>query len=192
MWGLWLVVGLSTWFSGGFSTWHVHQQAGLGVRSEYDPGAGPSSILLKGELDDAPPPGTVMGDDDGEEEEENEEEDEEDDDEGDRPAPCADTLQELLWTMRKLIAPHPPSPLTSAATTRFPLLDDAQGFASSRIAPAAPRLLLNRSGMMRRRGGGVHQWNNLWFRCYPKYTQMWCCAINLYPKYTQMWCCAIN
>jgi len=125
MWGLWLVVGLSAWFSGGFSTWHVHQQAGLGVRSEYDPGAGPSSILLKGELDDAPPPGTVMGDDDGEEEEENEEEDE-----------------------------HPPSPLTSAATTRFPLLDDAQGFASSRIAPAAPRLLLNRSGMMRRHGGG--------------------------------------
>jgi hypothetical protein len=27
-------------------------------------------------------------------------------------------------------------------------------------------------------GEGVHQWNNLWFCCYPKYTQMWCCAIN--------------
>ncbi len=27
-----------------------------GYDSEYDPGAGPSSILLKGELDDAPPP----------------------------------------------------------------------------------------------------------------------------------------
>ena len=138
-----------------------------GYESEYDPGAGPSSILLKGELDDAPPPGTVMGDDDGEEEEENEEEDEEDDDEGDRPAPCTDTLQELLRTVRKLIAPHPPSPLTSVATTRFALLDDARGFASSRIAPAAPRLLHNRSGMMRRHGGGVHQWSNLWFCCYP-------------------------
>jgi hypothetical protein len=30
-------------------------------------------------------------------------------------------------------------------------------------------------------GGGVHQWNNLWFPCYPKYTQMLCCAINLLP-----------
>jgi len=26
MWGLWLVVGLTAWFSVGFSTWHVHQQ----------------------------------------------------------------------------------------------------------------------------------------------------------------------
>ena len=33
-----------------------------------------------------------------------------------------------------------------------------------------------------RRGGCVHQWNNLWFRCYPKYTQMLCCAINLLPS----------
>ena len=94
-----------------------------GYESEYDPGAGPSSILLKGELDDAPPPGTVMRDDDGEEEEENEEEDDEDDDEGDRPAPCADTLQDLLRTVRKLIAPHPPSSSTSAATTRLPRRD---------------------------------------------------------------------
>ncbi len=22
-------------------------------------------------------------------------------------------------------------------------------------------------------GGGEHQWNNLWFRCYPKNTQIW-------------------
>jgi len=94
-----------------------------GYESEYDPGAGPSSILLKGELDDAPPPGTVMRDDNGEEEEENEEEDDEDDDEGDRPAPCADTLQDLLRTVRKLIAPHPPSSSTSAATTRLPRRD---------------------------------------------------------------------
>ena len=56
-----------------------------------------------------------------------------------------------------------------------------RGCASSGIAPAAPRLLHNRSGMMRRGGGGVHQWNNLWFPCYPKYTQMLCCAINLLP-----------
>ena len=27
MWGLWLVVGLSAWFSVGFSTWHVHQNS---------------------------------------------------------------------------------------------------------------------------------------------------------------------
>jgi len=94
-----------------------------GYESEYDPGAGPSSILLKGELDDAPPPGTVMRDDNGEEGEENEEEDDEDDDEGDRPAPCADTLQDLLRTVRKLIAPHPPSSSTSAATTRLPRRD---------------------------------------------------------------------
>jgi hypothetical protein len=109
-----------------------------GYESEYDPGAGLSSILLKGELDDAPPPGTAMGDDDGEEEEEEEEEENEDDDEDDvdRPAPCADTLQDLLRTVRKLIATHPPSS-TSAATTRFALLDDAPWKALATEVPSA-------------------------------------------------------
>jgi len=31
---------------------------------------------------------------------------------------------------------------------------------------------------LKQRGAEGHQWNNLWFRCYPKYTQMWYCAIN--------------
>ena len=29
----------------------------------------------------------------------------------------------------------------------------------------------------------VYQWNNLWFRCYPKYTQMWYCTINYMTKW---------
>ena len=37
MWGLWLVVGLTAWFSVGFSTWHVHQQANADSRlQEYE------------------------------------------------------------------------------------------------------------------------------------------------------------
>ena len=32
--------------------------------------------------------------------------------------------------------------------------------------PPLPRLLHNRFGRMQ--GGGGHQWNKLWFRCYPK------------------------
>jgi len=77
--------------------------------SDYDPGTGPLSILLKGELDDASL--------DGEMDEEDEEDGEDDDnDDGDQPAPCADTLQDLLRTVRKLV---------SSSSTRFALLGDS-------------------------------------------------------------------
>ena len=80
--------------------------------SDYDPGTGPLSILLKGELDDALLAGEM------EEEEEDEDDDDVDDDEdGDQPAPCADTLQDLLRTVRKLVSSSP--------STRFALLGDS-------------------------------------------------------------------
>eukprot|EP00986_Skeletonema_menzelii_P005841 scaffold2187_cov127-Skeletonema_menzelii.AAC.1 len=79
--------------------------------SDYGPGIGPLSILLKGELDDAPLAGEM------EEEEEEEDEEEEDDDDGDQPAPCADTLQDLLRTVRKLVSP--------SSSTRFALMRDS-------------------------------------------------------------------
>jgi len=77
--------------------------------SDYDPGTGPLSILLKGELDDTPLAGEM--------EEEEEEEEEDDDEDGDQPAPCADTLQDLLRTVRKLVS--------SSSSTRFALLGDS-------------------------------------------------------------------
>lgn len=77
--------------------------------SDYCPGIGPLSILLKGELDDAPLAGGM--------EEEEEDDDDDDDDDGDQPAPCADTLQDLLRTVRKLISP--------SSSTRFALLGDS-------------------------------------------------------------------
>ncbi len=89
-----------------------------GYLSEFDPGCGSSSILLKGELDDAPAVGVI-----------NEEEEEEDDDEDgvmegeQHPAPCADTLQDLLRTVRTLIASSSTDPPLSL--TRFALIDDA-------------------------------------------------------------------
>jgi len=79
--------------------------------SDYCPGIGPLSILLKGELDDAPLAGGM------EEEDEDDEDDDDDDDDVDQPAPCADTLQDLLRTVRKLISP--------SSSTRFALLDDS-------------------------------------------------------------------
>jgi len=79
--------------------------------SDYDPGSGPLSILLKGELDDAHLAGEM------EEEEEDEEEEEEEEENGDQPAPCADTLQDLLRTVRKLVS--------SSSSTRFALLGDS-------------------------------------------------------------------
>jgi len=95
--------------------------------SEYDPGSGPASILLKGELDDAPV-GTMDDDDDDEEEE-----DDDDDDDDEQPAPCADTLQDLLRTVRKLISAHNDSPST---ITRFALLDDVPWMALTTDGPA--------------------------------------------------------
>jgi hypothetical protein len=77
--------------------------------SDYCPGIGPLSILLKGELDD---PASA-----GEMEEEDDDDEEEDDDDGDQPAPCADTLQDLLRTVRKLVSP--------SSSTRFALMRDS-------------------------------------------------------------------
>ena len=79
--------------------------------SDYDPGSGPLSILLKGELDDAPLAGEM------EEEDDDDEEEDEEDENGDQPAPCADTLQDLLRTVRKLIS--------SPSSTRFAMMGDS-------------------------------------------------------------------
>ena len=93
-----------------------------GYESEYTPGTGIMSILLKGELDDAPLP-KALGDDDDDDEDE---EDKDDEDENDQGAPCADTLQDLLRTVRKLINSSSSSSSVAAAfATRFALLDDA-------------------------------------------------------------------
>ena len=93
---------------------NVIGHSSAGYSSEYDPGCGPMSILLKGELDDAPV-GSM-------EEEEDDEDDDDDEEEDDGPAPCADTLQDLLRTVRKLIDASNDS---NSASTRFALLDDA-------------------------------------------------------------------
>ena len=78
--------------------------------SEYEPGIGWQAILLKGELDD----GETM----------EEEEDDEDDNDDDAPAPsCADTLQDLLRTVRKLINASQGN--NEAMQSRFALLRDA-------------------------------------------------------------------
>jgi len=79
--------------------------------SMYDPASGPLSVLLQGELDDASPGDAEM-----------DEEDDEEEDEGDSPAPCADTLQDLLRTVRKLIVSCEDN---FRSVTRFALLDDA-------------------------------------------------------------------
>lgn len=92
-----------------------------GYVSEFDPGCGSSSILLKGELDDALAAGVIDGDD---EDEDDEEEDGMEGDMGDQPAPCADTLQDLLRTVRKLIASSTEHS-SSFPMTRFALVDDA-------------------------------------------------------------------
>eukprot|EP00970_Alexandrium_tamarense_P011673 scaffold2556_cov207-Alexandrium_tamarense.AAC.34 len=90
--------------------------------SDYEPGVGLCAILLKGELDDGAPAGAV------EEEEEEEEDDEEGDDNGDLPAPCADTLQDLLRTVRKIV--------TRTSTSRFALLSDAPWCTLTMAAPS--------------------------------------------------------
>lgn len=90
---------------------------GSGYVSEYIPGTGIMSVLLKGELDDAPLTIAMVDENDDEGAEEEDEEEEEGDD---KPAPCADTLQDLLRTVRKLVASYP-----SSDATRFALLDDA-------------------------------------------------------------------
>jgi len=92
--------------------------------SDYDPASGSKSILLKGELDDAAPEGGTMDDDE-------EEDDDEDEDGGDQPAPCADTLQDLLRTVRKLLLSD------TNGTTRFALLDDAPWKALTVDSPEA-------------------------------------------------------
>ena len=91
--------------------------------SDYDPGTGPLSILLKGELDDAPLDGDM------EEEEEDEDEEESDDEGDDQPAPCADTLQDLLRTVRKLVS--------LSSSTRFALLGDSPWMALSMDAQSS-------------------------------------------------------
>ena len=93
--------------------------------SDYDPASGSKSILLKGELDDAAPEGETMDDDDEEEDDDDEE------DGGDQPAPCADTLQDLLRTVRKLLLSD------SNVTTRFALLDDSPWKALTIDSPEA-------------------------------------------------------
>jgi len=95
-----------------------------GYASDYEPGSGSQAILLRGELDDAPVAGG--GDDD-----EEEEEDDDDDDDDEEPAPvCADTLQDLLRTVRKVVTAAAASSSDGSSTsvadaTRFALLDDA-------------------------------------------------------------------
>ena len=44
MWGLWLVVGLTAWFSVWFSIWHVHQHK---VKNAKCPAAHPCSTMTK-------------------------------------------------------------------------------------------------------------------------------------------------
>ncbi|KAL7544919.1 hypothetical protein ACHAWF_008290 [Thalassiosira exigua] len=97
----------------------------VGYVSDYDPGSGSRSVLLKGELDDP-----VVGAAVDEEEEDEEDDDDEEEDEG--PAPCADTLQDLLRTVRGLLASS-----ASTSSTRFALLDDSPWTAlQAEIAPA--------------------------------------------------------
>ena len=79
--------------------------------SDYEPGVGWQAILLKGELDD----GDVM--------DEEEEDDDDDEEDSDSPAPsCADTLQDLLRTVRKLTNA---SSQNVSVPSRFALLRDA-------------------------------------------------------------------
>jgi len=59
----------------------------------------------------------------------------------------------------------PPPPLSLSALHSTPLL-----------AETAPQLFRYDA---KGRGGGGHQWNNLWFCCYPKYTQIWYHTKNL-------------
>jgi hypothetical protein len=80
---------------------------GQSYSSDYEPGVGWQAILLKGVLDD----GDVTGEDD-------EEEEEDEDDESPVPT-CADTLQDLLRTVRKLVSASPQN------QSRFTLLGDA-------------------------------------------------------------------
>lgn len=76
--------------------------------SDYEPGIGWQAILLKGELDD----GETM------------QEEEEEDVDDDAPAPsCADTLQDLLRTVRKLVKASQND--NDAMQSRFALLRDA-------------------------------------------------------------------
>eukprot|EP00804_Cyclotella_cryptica_P027297 CCRYP_020929-RA/>CCRYP_020929-RA protein AED:0.05 eAED:0.05 QI:85/1/1/1/1/0.5/2/551/967 len=86
---------------------------GQSYSSDYEPGVGWQAILLNGELDDQAGEATAE-----------DEEDDDDDDEGDdAPAPsCADTLQDLLRTVRKLVNP---SPQNQVRPSRFALLGDA-------------------------------------------------------------------
>ena len=84
--------------------------------SDYDPASGSMSILLKGELDDVTP--TTGGE--MEEVEDDDDDDDDDDEGGNQPAPCADTLQDLLRTVRKLLIDD-----NNDIGTRFSLLDDA-------------------------------------------------------------------
>lgn len=85
------------------------QVLGQTYSSDYEPGVGWQAILLKGELDD----GQAMEDDD----------EEDDDDEDDSPAPsCADTLQDLMRTVRKLVNA---ANQNDSAQSRFALLRDA-------------------------------------------------------------------
>ncbi|KAL9178652.1 hypothetical protein ACHAXT_001990 [Thalassiosira profunda] len=95
-----------------------------GYVSEHDPAAGAKRILLPGELDDVAA-GGMEEDDESDEEEEEEEEDE-------GPSPCADTLQDLLRTVRSLLS----SEAEGGAGTRFALPDDAPWRALTREAPA--------------------------------------------------------
>jgi len=104
---------------------------GAQYSSEYEPGAGPMAVLLKGELDDVAPDG-VAGEDGDEDDDEDDDEEEEDD--GDRPAPCADTLQDLLRTVRKLISSS--ALQTTSPSTRFALLDDAPWDTLKMTAPS--------------------------------------------------------
>ena len=96
--------------------------------SDYEPGVGQLAILLKGELDDAP---TGSGDDEDDDDEDDDEE--EDDEDGDQPAPCADTLQDLLRTVRKMVSS---SAETSSSLTRFALLGDAPWTTLTMNAPS--------------------------------------------------------
>jgi hypothetical protein len=81
---------------------------GQSYSSDFEPGIGWQAILLKGELDD----GETMDDDE-----------EDDDDENDSPAPsCADTLQDLLRTVRKVVDVYSQNGIVQS---RFALLRDA-------------------------------------------------------------------
>ncbi len=85
-------------------------------KSNYQPGSGIMSILLEKEIHEV---NSEDGDDDDEEEV--------DDDDDDATTPCADTLQDLLRTVRKLVEAFygDSSFSSSCVATRFSLLTDS-------------------------------------------------------------------